>query len=69
MVEHNARTAVEDLGIQAQIEKVTDHGEIHKWNIFATPGLVINDKVVCAGRIPEVSEVLTWLTTALERSK
>ena len=61
MVEIHAQEAVERLGLQAEIEKITAHEEIQKWNIFSTPGLVINEKVVCAGRIPEVSEIMVWL--------
>lgn len=64
MVEANARTAIEYSGIQAEIEKVTDWNEIKKWNILATPGLVINNQVVCAGRIPEIEEISSWLTAA-----
>ena len=69
MVEFNARTAVESMNIEAQIEKVTEQFEIRRWNIFSTPGLVINGKVVCAGRIPEVAEITTWLTDELEKSQ
>ena len=39
--------------------------EIIKYRIMATPGLVINEKVVCAGRIPTAAEVTTWVTNAL----
>ena len=68
MVETNTRAALENLGIQADIEKVTVYPEIKKWNILSTPGLVINNKVVCAGRIPDIDEIATWLTSELETS-
>jgi small redox-active disulfide protein 2 len=65
-VEAVARQAVANLGLDAQIEKITEYAEIHKYPIMATPGLVINEKLVSAGRIPTEAEVTTWLTTAAE---
>jgi small redox-active disulfide protein 2 len=61
-----ARQAVEQLGIQAQVIKVTDYTEIMAYNIMSTPGLVINEKVVSFGRIPSPAEVTTFLTSALD---
>jgi small redox-active disulfide protein 2 len=63
-LEQIAQKAVESLSIEAQIEKVTDYAEIMALGVMATPGLVINDKVVSSGRIPAEIEVLDWLSAA-----
>jgi small redox-active disulfide protein 2 len=60
-----AEKAVANLGIEARVEKLTDHTDIMKYKILATPGLVINEKVVSAGRVPSEAEITTYLTNAL----
>lgn len=64
-LEAQTRKVVENLGIEAEFEKVTDHEEIFKYPILSTPGLVINEKLVSAGRIPAETEIAGWLQAAL----
>lgn len=65
-VEQIARKVVAELGVEAEVIKVTDYNAIAAYNILSTPGLVINGKVVSSGRIPAPAEVTAWVTEALE---
>ena len=56
------RDAVAQLGIDVDIEKVTDPGEIVSWGVMSTPALVIDDEVVLSGRVPPVDHVKALLT-------
>jgi small redox-active disulfide protein 2 len=57
--------ALHMLGANASIEHVTDPAEFRRYHLMMTPGLVINHKLVCAGRVPETSEIVSMLATAL----
>ena len=65
-VEQIAHKIVDEMGIEAEIVKVTEYPEIMKYNILSTPGLVVNEKLVSTGRIPSEAEITTFLTNALE---
>lgn len=65
-VEQIAHKVVTEMGIEAEVIKVTDYNDIASYNILSTPGLVINEKVVSSGRIPTPAEVTTWVANALE---
>jgi small redox-active disulfide protein 2 len=65
-VEQIANKVVSEMALEAEVVKVTDYADIMAYNILSTPGLVVNEKVVCSGRIPTPAEVTTWVTSALE---
>ncbi len=60
-----AREAVAELGVEAKVEKVADIRAIMGYGIMSTPGLVVDEVVKSAGRIPSKAEVTSWITTAL----
>ncbi len=65
MVEEIARAAVAAVGVEAAFEKVTDRAEFARYGLLYTPGLVIDEKLVSAGRIPNQNEVVAWVNNAL----
>lgn len=58
------KEVVRDLGIDAEIEDVKDIKKIMEYPIMFTPGLVIDNKLVCSGRVPTKAEVTSFITTA-----
>ena len=56
-LERVTREAVESLGIDAEIEKVTDYAAIAGYGIMSTPGLVVDGEVVLYGRVPTAAHV------------
>lgn len=49
------------LGVQINLEKVTDYATIAGFGVVSTPGIVIDGKVVHAGGLPRPSDVAKWL--------
>ena len=56
-LEANARESISRLGIDAEVEKVTDFETIARYGVLALPALVVDEQLKVAGRIPGVQEV------------
>jgi small redox-active disulfide protein 2 len=52
---------VDELNIEAKIVKVTDIEEIMIYDVMQTPAIVIDGKVVLAGKIPSKEDLLPFL--------
>lgn len=53
----NTKQALEELGIEATMEKVTDFVEIAKYGVMKTPALVVDEKVKISGRVVKADEI------------
>ena len=58
----NAEAAAKELGIDYEIEKITDINDMIKFGVMMTPALVIDDEVKAVGKVPEVDEIKILLT-------
>lgn len=58
----NAKEAAAMAGVDVEILKVTDYGQIAAYGIMSTPGLVIDGKVVSYGRVPSAGDIAVWLS-------
>lgn len=65
MLEAVTRKVVDKMAVEAEITKVTDFNEMGNYGLMATPGLVINEKLVSSGRIPTSAEVTNLITGVL----
>jgi small redox-active disulfide protein 2 len=61
-LEKLTRKAVEELSLDATVEKVEDIQKIMEYAVMRTPALVINEKVVLSGQLPKVAELKELLT-------
>jgi small redox-active disulfide protein 2 len=53
-LEKATATALERLGVDVPIDRVTDYGEIAAYGVMSTPALVIDGQVRTIGRVPSV---------------
>lgn len=57
----NAKEALKEMNIEADIIKVTEMAEILKHGVMSTPALVIDGKIVASGRVLNKKEIVKYL--------
>ena len=57
----NVAQAAEAAGLEVEVVKIAKPAEIAKYGVMFTPGLAVDGKVVCSGRVPTVAEIKAWL--------
>lgn len=64
-LEAQTRRALDQLGVEADVEKVEDIADIMAYGVMRTPALVVDEQVVLSGRVPSLPEVETLLAETL----
>lgn len=56
-LEANAREAIQELGLEAEVEKVEDLREIVAYGVMRTPALVVDETLKFMGKVASVEEI------------
>jgi len=62
-------TALKELSIETTVEKITDIEKIISYNVLNLPALVIDEKVIMAGKVPKLDEIKEILKKHNETKK
>lgn len=57
------KEAVSEIGLPAEVEKITDIREIARYGVLGTPAVVVNGTVKCMGKVPKKDEIKRWLAS------
>ena len=61
MLYDNAKKAVEEKGVQAEVIKVENMDKMTEYGVMMTPALVVDGEVKSSGKIPSSEEIKKWL--------
>jgi len=61
------REVVKELNSDATVDYIQDMRKILDYPILTTPGLVIDEEVVCSGRVPSKPEITQWIKTEMAK--
>lgn len=64
-LEARTRQALDQLGLDAEVEKVADYAVIAGYGVLKTPGLVVDEKLLVSGRVPTAEEISGLLSQAV----
>lgn len=65
----NAMKAIEELGVDSEVEKVEDIDKIIRFGVMMTPAVVINGEVKVSGKIPSTEEIKRWIQESNTKNK
>jgi small redox-active disulfide protein 2 len=55
------REAVDEAGVAAEVEKVTDFMQIAGYGVMSTPAVVVDGEVKSVGKVPKKEEIMAWI--------
>jgi small redox-active disulfide protein 2 len=53
----NTKQAADNLGLEYNLEKITDINQIMQFGVMTTPGMAVDGKVLVTGKVPAVADL------------
>jgi small redox-active disulfide protein 2 len=66
LLERRTLAALAELGLAAEVSKVEDYDEILSFGIMATPGLVVDGRVLLSGKVPTTRALAELLSPSTQ---
>lgn len=60
-LEDRTKEALDRIGVDADVEMITDYARIAGYGVMSTPALLVDERVVLSGRVPEIEELMDVL--------
>jgi small redox-active disulfide protein 2 len=60
-LEKTAKKAIEDLGVNVEVEKIEDMDKILEAGLLSVPGFAVEGEMKSMGRVPSVEEIKKWI--------
>lgn len=60
-LESEVKKTLEEIGVEASVEKVEEMDKIMQYSVLMTPGLVVNGKVKVFGKVPSRKDIAKWI--------
>ena len=55
------KDALQEIGVAADVEKVTGTMDIAKYGVFGTPAVVVDGEVKSVGKVPSKEDIKGWI--------
>lgn len=66
-LEKNAREAIAEMSIEAEVVKVSKVRDIMQYDVMMTPALVVDEEVVVSGKVPSPAEIKALIEAELAK--
>lgn len=66
-LETAVRKTLEEMGVEASVQKVENPKDIVELGVMSTPGLIMNGRIKSTGRVPKTQDIAKWIQEEINK--